>query len=79
MKKGQFTFPGTSRTVQQIGYGATQLAARGYSDHPRIHDAALAVLREAMRLAWTISAAGANGILRSSAMPMATSSTVFPL
>jgi pyridoxine 4-dehydrogenase len=52
---GQFTFPGTSSTVQRIGYGAMQLAGPGVFGPPKDHAAALAVLREAV-------AAGVNHI-----------------
>ena len=52
---GQFTFPGTPLTVNRIGYGAMQLAGPGVFGPPRDHDAALAVLREAV-------AAGVNHI-----------------
>jgi pyridoxine 4-dehydrogenase len=45
---GQFTFPGTSFPVQRIGYGAMQLAGPGVFGPPKDHDAALAVLREAV-------------------------------
>jgi aryl-alcohol dehydrogenase-like predicted oxidoreductase len=45
---GQFTFPGTSSTVQRIGYGAMQLAGPGVFGPPKDHAAALAVLREAI-------------------------------
>jgi pyridoxine 4-dehydrogenase len=52
---GRFTFPGTSLTVQRIGYGAMQLAGRGVWGPPKDPDAAVAVLREAV-------AAGVNHI-----------------
>ena len=52
---GQFTFPGTSSTVQRIGYGAMQLAGPGVFGPPKDHAAALAVLRAAV-------AAGVNHI-----------------
>jgi aryl-alcohol dehydrogenase-like predicted oxidoreductase len=45
---GQFTFPGTSLTVQRIGYGAMQLAGPGVWGPPKDPDAAIAVLREAV-------------------------------
>jgi pyridoxine 4-dehydrogenase len=45
---GQFTFPGTSMTVERIGYGAMQLAGPGVWGPPRDPDGALAVLREAV-------------------------------
>jgi hypothetical protein len=32
---GRFTFPGTSLTVQRIGYGAMQLAGPGVWGRPR--------------------------------------------
>ena len=44
----RFTFPGTSLTVNRMGYGAMQLAGPGVWGPPRDHDAALAVLREAI-------------------------------
>ena len=52
---GRFTFPGTSLTVQRIGYGAMQLAGPGVWGPPRDPDAAVAVLRAAV-------AAGVNHI-----------------
>ncbi len=52
---GRFTFPGTSLTVQRIGYGAMQLAGRGVWGPPRDRESAVAVLREAV-------AAGVNHI-----------------
>jgi pyridoxine 4-dehydrogenase len=52
---GRFTFPGTSLTVNRIGYGAMQLAGPGVWGPPRDPDAAVAVLREAV-------AAGVNHI-----------------
>jgi len=45
---GTFTFPGTSLTVNRMGYGAMQLAGPGVYGPPRDHSAALAVLREAI-------------------------------
>ncbi len=44
---GQFAFPGAS-AVQRIGYGAMQLAGPGVFGPPKDHNAALAVLREAV-------------------------------
>jgi len=52
---GTFTFPGTSTTVNRMGYGAMQLAGPHVWGPPRDMDAALAVLREAV-------AAGVNHI-----------------
>ena len=52
---GQFTFPGTSLTVQRIGYGAMQLAGPGVWGPPKDPDGAVAVLRAAV-------AAGVNHI-----------------
>ncbi len=52
---GRFTFPGTSLTVQRLGYGAMQLAGPGVFGPPKDPDAAVAVLREAV-------AAGVNHI-----------------
>jgi len=52
---GQFTFPGTSLTVQRMGYGAMQLAGPGVWGPPKDPNAAVAVLREAV-------AAGVNHI-----------------
>jgi pyridoxine 4-dehydrogenase len=45
---GSFTFPGTSVTVDRMGYGAMQLAGPGVFGPPRDPDAAVAVLREAI-------------------------------
>jgi aryl-alcohol dehydrogenase-like predicted oxidoreductase len=52
---GRFTFPGTSLTVQRIGYGAMQLAGPGVFGPPKDADGAVAVVREAV-------AAGVNHI-----------------
>ena len=52
---GQFTFPGTSLTVQRLGYGAMQLAGPGVWGPPKDPEGAVAVLREAV-------AAGVNHI-----------------
>jgi aryl-alcohol dehydrogenase-like predicted oxidoreductase len=43
-----FTLPGTSTTVNRMGYGAMQLAGPGVFGPPRDVDAAVAVLREAV-------------------------------
>jgi aryl-alcohol dehydrogenase-like predicted oxidoreductase len=45
---GRFTFPGTSLTVQRMGYGAMQLAGPGVWGPPKDPDGAVAVLREAV-------------------------------
>jgi pyridoxine 4-dehydrogenase len=45
---GSFTFPGTSITVQRMGYGAMQLAGPGVFGPPRDPNAAVALLREAV-------------------------------
>jgi len=52
---GNFTFPGTSLTVQRLGYGAMQLSGPGIYGPPKDPDTAVAVLREAV-------AAGVNHI-----------------
>ena len=52
---GTFTLPGTSMSVNRMGYGAMQLAGPGVWGPPRDVDAAIAVLREAV-------AAGVNHI-----------------
>ena len=52
---GRFTFPGTSLTVQRMGYGAMQLAGPGAFGPPKDPAGAVAVLREAV-------AAGVNHI-----------------
>jgi pyridoxine 4-dehydrogenase len=52
---GQFIFPGTSLTVQRIGYGAMQLAGPGVWGPPKDPAGAINVLREAI-------AAGVNHI-----------------
>src|SRR6202140_3739231 len=52
---GRFTFPGTSLTVQRLGYGAMQLAGPGVWGPPKDPSGAVAVLREAV-------AAGVNHI-----------------
>src|SRR6201987_1224099 len=43
-----FTFPGTSLTVNRMGYGAMQLAGPHVFGPPRDTDEAIAVLREAV-------------------------------
>jgi len=45
---GSFTFPGTSMTVNRMGYGAMQLAGPHVFGPPRDVNAAIAVLREAV-------------------------------
>jgi aryl-alcohol dehydrogenase-like predicted oxidoreductase len=45
---GRFTFPGTSVTVQRIGYGAMQLAGPGVWGPPRDPNGAIALLRAAV-------------------------------
>jgi aryl-alcohol dehydrogenase-like predicted oxidoreductase len=45
---GPFTFPGTSLTVQRMGYGAMQLAGPGVWGPPKDPEAAVTVLREAL-------------------------------
>ncbi len=45
---GTFTFPGTSMTVNRMGYGAMQLAGPHVFGPPKDRNAAVAVLREAV-------------------------------
>src|ERR1700751_2753625 len=45
---GSLTLPGTSITVNRMGYGAMQLAGPGVHGPPRDVNAAIAVLREAV-------------------------------
>jgi aryl-alcohol dehydrogenase-like predicted oxidoreductase len=45
---GQFTFPGTSLTVNRMGYGAMQLSGPGIYGPPKDPEQAVAVLREAV-------------------------------
>ena len=45
---GSFTLPGTSMTLQRMGYGAMQLAGPRVSGPPRDRDGAVAVLRAAV-------------------------------
>ena len=45
---GKFTLPGTSLTVNRMGYGAMQLAGPGVFGPPRDINVAVAVLREAV-------------------------------
>src|SRR5215471_2298373 len=45
---GSFTLPGTTLTVNRMGYGAMQLAGPGVYGPPRDIDVAIAVLREAV-------------------------------
>ena len=52
---GSFTLPGTSTSLNRMGYGAMQLAGPQVFGPPRDRDAAIAVLREAV-------AAGVNHI-----------------
>ena len=47
---GTFTFPGTTRTVHRMGYGAMQLAGPHVWGPPKDIPGALAVLREAIAL-----------------------------
>jgi aryl-alcohol dehydrogenase-like predicted oxidoreductase len=47
---GRFTFPGTSISVNRMGYGAMQLAGPHVFGEPRDSDEARAVLREALAL-----------------------------
>lgn len=47
---GRFTFPGTSISVNRMGYGAMQLAGPHVFGEPRDPDEARAVLREALAL-----------------------------
>ena len=47
---GAFTLPGTSITLNRLGYGAMQLAGEGVWGPPHDPDAAVAVLREAVAL-----------------------------
>jgi pyridoxine 4-dehydrogenase len=47
---GRFAFPGTSLTVNRVGYGAMQLPGPGVYGPPKDHGAAIAVLREAVKL-----------------------------
>ncbi len=47
---GEFTLPGTSLTLNRVGYGAMQLAGPGVFGPPKNRDAAIAVLREAVAL-----------------------------
>jgi pyridoxine 4-dehydrogenase len=46
---GSFTLPGTAMTVNRTGYGAMQLAGPGVWGPPRDTNAAIAVLREAVK------------------------------
>jgi len=46
--RGSFTLPGTSLTLNRMGYGAMQLAGPGVWGPPRYMDVAIAVLREAV-------------------------------
>jgi aryl-alcohol dehydrogenase-like predicted oxidoreductase len=45
---GRFTFPGTTRSVDRIGYGAMRLTGPNIMGLPRDPDEAIAVLREAV-------------------------------
>src|SRR6516225_3752750 len=45
---GSFTLPGTSMSLNRMGYGAMQLAGPGVWGPPRNVDSAIAVLREAV-------------------------------
>ena len=47
-KQSTFTLPGTSMTLNRMGYGAMQLAGPGVFGPPRDVDAGIAVLREAV-------------------------------
>src|SRR5438128_7989556 len=50
---GTFTLPGTSITLNRIGYGAMQLAGPHVFGPPADHDGALSVLREVVKLGIT--------------------------
>jgi pyridoxine 4-dehydrogenase len=52
---GRFTFPGTSLSVNRMGYGAMQLAGPHVFGPPKDEDEARAVLREALALGSIIS------------------------
>ncbi len=45
---GKFTFPGTSLTINRIGYGAMQLAGPGVWGPPKDREGAISVLRQAI-------------------------------
>ena len=45
---GQFTFPGTTLTVNRVGYGAMQLSGPGIYGPPKDPEGAVALLREAV-------------------------------
>ena len=47
---GRFTFPGTALSVNRVGFGAMQLPGEGVFGPPRDRAAAIAVLREAVKL-----------------------------
>lgn len=47
-KQTEFTFPGTTTTVDRMGYGAMQLAGPQVFGPPKDREAAIAVLREAI-------------------------------
>ena len=47
---GEFNLPGTSISLNRMGYGAMQLAGKGVFGPPRDEDAAVAVLREAVEI-----------------------------
>jgi pyridoxine 4-dehydrogenase len=47
---GNFTLPGTSLTLNRMGYGAMQLAGPHVWGPPRDVDGAIAILREAVAL-----------------------------
>src|SRR5512141_714041 len=47
-RAGRFTLPGTSMTMNRMGYGAMQLAGPQVWGPPRDVDGAIAVLREAV-------------------------------
>ena len=47
---GRFTFPGTSLTIQRMGYGAMQLTGPGVWGEPADRGQAIAVLRRAVEL-----------------------------
>jgi len=47
---GKFTFPGTSLSVERVGYGAMQLAGPGVFGPPKDPEGAIALLREAVAL-----------------------------
>jgi pyridoxine 4-dehydrogenase len=66
---GSFTLPGTSLTVNRMGYGAMQLAGPHVFGPPRDIDEGIAVLREAVESGVNRRSTGRRRLLDSCSLP----------